>query len=47
MCKQRNEFATECAKLQAIRNAMIEEMLKCGYNPNYLNEIRQLDIQKI
>merc|ERR1712159_802069 len=35
----RNEFAMERAKL--------EDMLKRGYNPNYLNEIRNCDIQKI
>merc|ERR1712072_1250593 len=43
----RNEFAMERAKLEAIRDAMIEDMLKQGYNPNYLNEIRNCDIQKI
>ena len=43
----RNEFAMERAKLEAIRDAMIEDMLKRGYNPNYLNEIRNCDIQKI
>merc|ERR1712224_439644 len=43
----RNEFAMERAKLDAIRDAMIEDMLKRGYNPNYLNEIRNCDIQKI
>ena len=41
------EFAKERAKLEAIRDAMIEDMLKRGYNPNYLNEIRNCDIQKI
>ena len=39
--------ALERAKLEAIRDAMIEDMLKRGYNPNYLNEIRNCDIQKI
>ena len=43
----RNEFAMERAKREAIRDAMIEDMLKRGYNPNYLNEIRNCDIQKI
>ena len=43
----RDEFAMERAKLEAIRDAMIEDMLKRGYNPNYLNEIRNCDIQKI
>lgn len=43
----KNEFATERAKLEAIRDAMIEDMLKRGYNPDYLGEMRSLDIQKI
>jgi hypothetical protein len=44
---RRSEFAQERAKLEAIRDKMVDDMEKKGYNPRYLSEIRAADIQKL
>lgn len=41
------EFATERAKLEAIRDCMVEDMLKKGINPKYLSEMKMCDIEKM
>lgn len=45
--KLRNEFAAERAKLHAIRDKMVVDMEKRGYNQRYLSEIRSVDIEKL
>merc|ERR1712196_725552 len=41
------EFAAERAKLEAIRDCMVEDMLKKGINPKYLSEMKMCDIEKM
>ena len=43
----KEEFASERAKLEAIRDCMVEDMLKKGINPKYLSEMKMCDIQKM
>lgn len=43
----KEEFSTERAKLEAIRDCMVEDMLKKGINPKYLSEMKMCDIQKM
>jgi hypothetical protein len=45
--KLKDEFASERAKLGAIRDKMVEDLLKKGVNPKYLSEMKMCDIQKI
>ncbi|KAJ1450735.1 tumor suppressor, Mitostatin-domain-containing protein [Pelagophyceae sp. CCMP2097] len=45
--KLKMEFAEERAKLEGIRDKMVSDMEKKGYNPRYLSEIRGCDIQKL
>lgn len=45
--KLKSEFAAERAKLEAIRDKMVKDMEKKGYNPRYLSEIRSVDIEKL
>lgn len=45
--KLKNEFAAEKAKFEAIRDKMVDDMEKKGYNPRYLSEIRSTDIEKL
>ena len=45
--KLKSEFAQERAKLEAIRDKMVDDMERKGYNPRYLSEIRAADIQKL
>jgi hypothetical protein len=45
--KLKAEFAEERAKLEAIRDRMVSDMEKKGYNPRYLSEIRGTDIKKL
>lgn len=46
-CRLKNEFAAEKAKLEAIRDHMVGEMLKKGVNPKYLAEMKATDINKM
>lgn len=43
----RDEFAAERAKLEAIRDHMVEDMEKKGVNPKYLAEMKMADIRKL
>jgi hypothetical protein len=43
----KNEFAAERAKLGAIRDKMVDDLLKKGVNPKYLSEMRGCDIEKL
>ena len=43
----KEEFGSERAKLEAIRDCMVEDMLKKGINPKYLSEMKMCDIQKM
>jgi hypothetical protein len=43
----RAEFVAEAAKLETIRQKMVEDLEKEGVNPDYLTEMKNLDIKKI
>lgn len=45
--KLKDEFAAERAKLGAIRDKMVDDLLKKGVNPKYLSEMKMCDIQKL
>ncbi|KAJ8602781.1 hypothetical protein CTAYLR_002579 [Chrysophaeum taylorii] len=45
--KLKLEFSAERAKLEAIRDKMVNDMEKKGYNSTYLAEIRSADIEKL
>merc|ERR1711871_1842914 len=45
--KFKYEFATERAKLEAIRDKVVHDMEKGGTNPKYLSEMKMADIHKI
>ena len=45
--KLKSEFLTERCKLEAIRDKMVTDMEKKGYNPKYLSEMRACDIEKL
>merc|ERR1719424_1667594 len=42
----KDEFGAERAKLGAIRDKMVDDLLKKGINPQYLSEMRACDIEK-
>merc|ERR1711998_291804 len=45
--KLKDEFSAERAKLGAIRDKMVDDLLKKGVNPKYLSEMKSCDIEKI
>jgi len=45
--KLKEEFSSERAKLEAIRDKMVHDMEKKGINPRYLTEMKMADIQKM
>jgi hypothetical protein len=45
--KLKDEFSSERAKLGAIRDKMVEDLMHKGVNPKYLSEMKMCDIQKI
>mmetsp|Transcript_22133 Transcript_22133/g.26092 ORF Transcript_22133/g.26092 Transcript_22133/m.26092 type:complete len:483 (-) Transcript_22133:220-1668(-) len=45
--KLKEEFSAERAKLGAIRDKMVDDLLKKGVNPKYLSEMKMCDIQKL
>lgn len=45
--KLKEEFAAERAKLETIRDKMVEDMTKKGVNPKYLTEMMNTDIGKM
>jgi hypothetical protein len=45
--KLKDEFSAERAKLGAIRDKMVDDLLKKGVNPKYLSEMKGCDIEKI
>ncbi|CAM9135252.1 unnamed protein product [Ectocarpus sp. 12 AP-2014] len=43
----KQEYTTERAKLEAMRDKMVEDMEKRGINPKYLTEMKAVDIHKM
>lgn len=43
----KQEFASERAKLETIRDKMVSDMQLKGVNPKYLTEMKSADIQKM
>ena len=43
----KQEFASERAKLETIRDKMVSDMQAKGVNPKYLTEMKSADIQKM
>lgn len=43
----KEEFASERAKLETIRDKMVDDMTKKGVNPKYLTEMVNTDIGKM
>ena len=43
----KQEFASERAKLETIRDKMVNDMQLKGVNPKYLTEMKSADIQKM
>jgi hypothetical protein len=43
----REEFVVERAKLEAIRDKMVQDLGQKGINPQYLSEMQSVDVSKI
>jgi hypothetical protein len=43
----RSKFIQDQAKLEAIREKMVRDLEDQGVNPNYLSEMKNVDIRKI